>query len=158
MLSNPPALPRAPIVCCWWNWKGKNGLLMWFRWTDANRADSFSSRSRADTPHGEYRLLQEGDDWVLQFNIISTGSRCTVLISASSNKAICNGQFLVCALAAVAFSPSFLMCRHLPDGGKLTLTNFHFTIMKMGTRWSSEIYQMWRRYSRDAGTVWSGRG
>ena len=19
---------RAPIVCCWWNWKGKNGLLM----------------------------------------------------------------------------------------------------------------------------------
>ncbi|MFP1591317.1 hypothetical protein ACLB1M_12600 [Escherichia coli] len=29
--------------------------------------------------------------------------------------------------------------------------------MKMGTRWSSEIYRMWcQLYSSDAGTVWSG--
>ncbi len=55
---------------------------------DANRADSFSSRSRADHATREYRLLQEGDDWVLQFNHHQHGSRCTVLISASSNKAI----------------------------------------------------------------------
>ncbi|STM58270.1 Putative N-hydroxyarylamine O-acetyltransferase [Escherichia coli] len=40
------------------------------------------------TPHGEYRLLQEVMIGCCSLIIISTGSRCTVLISASSNKAI----------------------------------------------------------------------
>ncbi len=66
--------------------------------------------------------------------IISIGSRCTVLILCEQQQSdYRDGQFLVGALAAVAFSPSFsLMCRHLPDGGKLTLTNFHFTHYENG--------------------------
>lgn len=28
VLSNRQHYRRAPIVCCWWNWKRKNGLLM----------------------------------------------------------------------------------------------------------------------------------
>ncbi|MFP1591316.1 hypothetical protein ACLB1M_12595 [Escherichia coli] len=47
-------------------------------------------------------------------------------------KRLSDGQFLVGALAAVAFSPwQLLMHSHLPDGGKLTLT-VHFTHYENG--------------------------
>ncbi|XPE23790.1 hypothetical protein ACNKHM_27535 [Shigella sonnei] len=37
------------------------------------------------------------------------------------------------------------MCRHLPDSGKLTLTNFHFTHYEWA-RIEAGVHQMWRRY------------
>ncbi len=72
------------------------------------------------TPHGEYRLLQEGVIGCCSLIIISTGSRCTVLILRAATKRLCDRQFLVGALAASHFRHHLLMCRHLPDGGKLS--------------------------------------
>ena len=60
------------------------------------------------TPHGEYRLLQEGDGLVLQFNHHQHWqSMYRFDLSRAATKRLCDGQFLVGALAAVAFSPSF---------------------------------------------------
>ncbi len=42
------------------------------------------------------------------------------------------GQFLVGALRQRSFRHHLLMCRHLPDGGNSTLTNFHFTHYENG--------------------------
>ncbi|ECS0569371.1 N-hydroxyarylamine O-acetyltransferase [Salmonella enterica] len=59
------------------------------------------------TPHGEYRLMQEGSTWILQFRHHEHWPQSH-------------------------FRHHLLMCRHLPDGGKLTLTNFHFTRYHQG--------------------------
>ncbi|EOX2223649.1 arylamine N-acetyltransferase [Salmonella enterica subsp. enterica serovar Montevideo] len=58
------------------------------------------------TPHGEYRLQQQSDHVM--------------------------GNFWSAHWPQSHFRHHLLMCRHLPDGGKLTLTNFHFTRYHQG--------------------------
>ncbi|HFK9019242.1 TPA: arylamine N-acetyltransferase, partial [Escherichia coli] len=85
------------------------------------------------TPHGEYRLLQEGDDWVLQFNHHQHWQsmyRFDLCEQQQSDYVI--GNFWSAHWPQSHFRHHLLMCRHLPDGGKLTLTNFHFTHYENG--------------------------
>lgn len=80
------------------------------------------------TPHGEYRLVQEGDDWILQFrhhDHWQSMYRFDLVVQHQSDYLM--GNFWSAHLPQSHFRHHLLMCRHLPDGGKLTLTNFHFT-------------------------------
>lgn len=92
-------------------------------------------------------MLQEGDDWVLQFNHHQHWqSMYRFDLCEQQQSDYVMGNFWSAHWPQSHFRHHLLMCRHLPDGGKLTLTNFILPIMKMGTRWSSEIYRMWRHY------------
>lgn len=80
------------------------------------------------TPHGRYRLQQEGNDWILQFWHHERWQ--------SMYRFDLTGQYLADFMMSNFWSAHWpqshflhhlLMCRHLPEGGKLTLTNFHFT-------------------------------
>lgn len=80
------------------------------------------------TPHGEYRLVQEDDAWILQFRHHDhwQAMYCFDLgIQHQSDYVM--GNFWSAHWPQSHFRHHLLMCRHLPDGGKLTLTNFHFT-------------------------------
>ncbi|WP_343517486.1 N-hydroxyarylamine O-acetyltransferase [Citrobacter freundii] len=80
------------------------------------------------TPHGEYRLVQEGDDWILQFrhhDHWQSMYRFDLVVQHQSDYLM--GNFWSAHWPQSHFRHHLLMCRHLPDGGKLTLTNFHFT-------------------------------
>lgn len=80
------------------------------------------------TPHGEYRLVQEGDDWILQFHHHDHWQsmyRFDLVVQHQSDYLM--GNFWSAHWPQSHFRHHLLMCRHLPDGGKLTLTNFHFT-------------------------------
>ncbi|MCW3802946.1 N-hydroxyarylamine O-acetyltransferase [Escherichia albertii] len=85
------------------------------------------------TPHGEYRLLQEGSDWVLQFNHHQHWQsmyRFDLCVQQQSDYVMSN--FWSAHWPQSHFRHHLLMCRHLPEGGKLTLTNFHFTHYENG--------------------------
>ena len=85
------------------------------------------------TPHGEYRLLQEGDDWVLQFNHHQHWqSMYRFDLCEQQQSDYVMGNFWSAHWPQSHFRHHLLMCRHLPDGGKLTLTNFHFTHYENG--------------------------
>ena len=80
------------------------------------------------TPHGEYRLVQEGDDWILQFrhhDHWQSMYRFDLVVQHQNDYLM--GNFWSAHWPQSHFRHHLLMCRHLPDGGKLTLTNFHFT-------------------------------
>lgn len=80
------------------------------------------------TPHGEYRLVQEGDDWILQFrhhDHWQSMYRFDLVVQHQSDYLM--GNFWSAHWPQSHFRHHLLMCRHLPDGGKLTLTNFYFT-------------------------------
>lgn len=80
------------------------------------------------TPHGEYRLIQEGEDWILQFRHHEHWQsmyRFDLVVQHQSDYLM--GNFWSAHWPQSHFRHHLLMCRHLPDGGKLTLTNFHFT-------------------------------
>lgn len=94
-------------------------------------------RLRADveqrTPHGEYRLIQDEDDWVLQFrhhDHWQSMYRFDLVTQHQSDYVM--GNFWSSHWPQSHFRHHLLMCRHLPDGGKLTLTNFHFTHYQQG--------------------------
>ncbi|POT55294.1 N-hydroxyarylamine O-acetyltransferase [Citrobacter amalonaticus] len=85
------------------------------------------------TPHGEYRLLQEGDDWILQFlhhEHWQSMYRFDLVVQHQSDYVM--GNFWSAHWPQSHFRHHLLMCRHLPEGGKLTLTNFHFTHYEQG--------------------------
>ncbi|HCU0293257.1 TPA: N-hydroxyarylamine O-acetyltransferase [Citrobacter sedlakii] len=85
------------------------------------------------TPHGEYRLLQEGEDWILQFRHHTHWQsmyRFDLVPQHQSDYVM--GNFWSAHWPQSHFRHHLLMCRHLPDGGKLTLTNFHFTHYEHG--------------------------
>ena len=85
------------------------------------------------TPHGDYRLLQEGDDWVLQFNHHQHWqSMYRFDLCEQQQSDYVMGNFWSAHWPQSHFRHHLLMCRHLPDGGKLTLTNFHFTHYENG--------------------------
>ena len=86
------------------------------------------ANSEQKTPHGEYRLIQEGEDWILQFRHHEHWQsmyRFDLVVQHQSDYLM--GNFWSAHWPQSHFRHHLLMCRHLPDGGKLTLTNFHFT-------------------------------
>ncbi|WHP33405.1 N-hydroxyarylamine O-acetyltransferase [Trabulsiella odontotermitis] len=80
------------------------------------------------TPHGLYRLLNEGNDWTLQ---VSHHEHWQSMYQFDLTKPYFTdyvmGNFWSAHWPQSHFRHHLLMSRHLPDGGKLTLTNFSFT-------------------------------
>ncbi|QUJ04675.1 arylamine N-acetyltransferase [Salmonella enterica subsp. enterica] len=86
------------------------------------------------TPHGEYRLMQEGSTWLHNSATMSTGGRCTVLIWRWQRRRSCDGRISGRLFGLQShFRHHLLMCRHLPDGGKLAITNFPLHALPPGT-------------------------
>ena len=84
--------------------------------------------SEQETPHGRYRLQQEGNDWILQFlHHQRWQSMYRFDLTQQYLADFMMGNFWSAHWPQSHFLHHLLMCRHLPDGGKLTLTNFHFT-------------------------------
>jgi N-hydroxyarylamine O-acetyltransferase len=85
------------------------------------------------TPHGVYRLLHEGNDWILQFRHHDRWQSMYHfdLVPQYFSDHVA-GNFWSAHWPQSHFRHHLLMCRHLPDGGKLTLTNFHFTHQQDG--------------------------
>lgn len=80
------------------------------------------------TPHGSYRLVHEGDEWTLQFNHHEHWqSMYHFDLGRQYASDYVMGNFWSAHWPQSHFRHHLLMCRHLPDGGKMTLTNFHFT-------------------------------
>lgn len=80
------------------------------------------------TPHGEYRLLYEADEWILQFSHHDHWqSMYHFDLGRQYASDYVMGNFWSAHWPQSHFRHHLLMCRHLPDGGKMTLTNFHFT-------------------------------
>ncbi|WP_414163665.1 N-hydroxyarylamine O-acetyltransferase [Superficieibacter sp. BNK-5] len=80
------------------------------------------------TPHGRYRLQQERSDWILQFwHHERWQSMYRFDLTECYLADFMMGNFWSAHWPQSHFLHHLLMCRHLPDGGKLTLTNFHFT-------------------------------
>jgi len=80
------------------------------------------------TPHGVYRLLNEGNDWILQF--LHHDHWQSMYQFDLGNQYFTDyvmGNFWSAHWPQSHFRHHLLVCRHLPDGGKLTLTNFQFT-------------------------------
>lgn len=85
------------------------------------------AREEQATPHGLYRLLNEGDDWILQFRHHEQWqSMYRFDLATVWFTDFVMGNFWSAHWPQSRFRHHLLMCRHLPDGGKLTLTNFHF--------------------------------
>lgn len=81
-----------------------------------------------NTPHGVYRLLNEGNDWILQFRHHDHWqSMYQFDLGRQYFTDYVMGNFWSAHWPQSHFRHHLLMCRHLPEGGKLTLTNFHFT-------------------------------
>lgn len=86
-----------------------------------------------ETPHGLYRLLSEGNDWVLQFRHHEHWqSMYHFDLTTQYFSDYVMGNFWSAHWPQSHFRHHLLMCRHLPDGGKLTLTNFNFTHWRNG--------------------------
>jgi len=85
------------------------------------------------TPHGLYRLINDGLDWVLQFRHHEHWqSMYHFDLAAQYQNDYVMGNFWSAHWPQSHFRHHLLMCRHLPDGGKLTLTNLHFTHWQNG--------------------------
>ena len=85
------------------------------------------------TPHGVYRLQRAGDDWVLQFRHHERWQSMYQFEMGQQYQAdFVMGNFHSAHWPSSHFRHHLLMCRHLPDGVKLTLTNFHFTHWRQG--------------------------
>ncbi|WP_413599496.1 N-hydroxyarylamine O-acetyltransferase [Enterobacter kobei] len=86
-----------------------------------------------ETPHGQYRLLSEGNDWMLQFRHHEHWqSMYHFDLTTQYFSDYVMGNFWSAHWPQSHFRHHLLMCRHLPDGGKLTLTNFNFTHWQNG--------------------------
>lgn len=86
-----------------------------------------------ETPHGRYRLLSEGNDWILQFRHHEHWqSMYHFDLATQYFNDYVMGNFWSAHWPQSHFRHHLLMCRHLPDGGKLTLTNFNFTHWQNG--------------------------
>lgn len=81
-----------------------------------------------ETPHGLYRLQQTGPDWILQFRHHDRWQSIYQFEMGPQYQAdFVMGNFHSAHWPQSHFRHHLLMCRHLPDGGKLTLTNYRFT-------------------------------
>ena len=80
------------------------------------------------TPHGMYRLQNEGDNWALQVHHHDRWQSMYQFDLAEQHfNDYVMGNFWSAHWPQSHFRHHLLMCRHLPEGGKLTLTNFNFT-------------------------------
>lgn len=77
--------------------------------------------------------MQEGSTWILQFRHHEhwQSMYCFDLAVQQQSDHVM-GNFWSAHWPQSHFRHHLLMCRHLPDGGKLTLTNFHFTRYHQG--------------------------
>ncbi|VDZ83253.1 N-hydroxyarylamine O-acetyltransferase [Kluyvera intermedia] len=79
------------------------------------------------TPHGDYRLLYENQEWILQFSHHDHWqSMYHFDLGRQYASDYVMGNFWSAHWPQSHFRHHLLMCRHLPDGGKMTLTNFPF--------------------------------
>nr|WP_318381767.1 N-hydroxyarylamine O-acetyltransferase [uncultured Enterobacter sp.] len=86
-----------------------------------------------ETPHEVYRLVQEGPDWILQLRHHERWqSMYRFDLSQQYFSDYVMGNLYSAHWPHSHFRHHLVMCRHLPDGGKLTLTNFHFTHWHQG--------------------------
>ena len=85
------------------------------------------------TPHGLYRLQPDGVDWILQFRHHDRWQQMYRFdLSQQYFSDFVTGNLYSAHWPHSHFRHHLLMCRHLPDGSKLTLTNFHFTRWQNG--------------------------
>ncbi|WP_342320655.1 arylamine N-acetyltransferase [Kosakonia sp. BYX6] len=85
------------------------------------------------TPHGLYRLQRTGDDWQLQFRHHENWQTMYQFEMGQQYQAdYVMGNFYSAHWPTSHFRHHLLLCRHLPDGEKMTLNNFHFTHWKQG--------------------------
>ena len=86
-----------------------------------------------ETPHGLYRLQQAGPDWILQFRHHDRWQSIYQFEMGQQYQAdFVMGNFHSAHWPQSHFRHHLLMCLHQPDGGKLTLTNYHFTHWRNG--------------------------
>ena len=89
VLSNPPALPPRTHRLLLVELEGEKWIAdVGFGGQTLDCADSFSGGYRTNNATWRISAFTGRDDWICSLIIISTGSRCTFLISASNNKAI----------------------------------------------------------------------
>lgn len=134
VLSNPPALPPRTHRLLLVELEGEKWIAdVGFGGQTLTAPIRLMPDIMQTTPHGEYRLLQEGDDWVLQFNHHQHWqSMYRFDLCEQQQSDYVMGNFWSAHCCQSHFRHHLLMCRHLPDGGKLTLTNFHFTHYENG--------------------------
>lgn len=85
------------------------------------------------TPHGDYRLLREGVNWTLQFRHHEHWQSMYIFtLDKQYFSDHVMGNFWSAHWPQSHFRHHLLMCRHEPEGGKLTLTNFNFTHWENG--------------------------
>ncbi|CUA04787.1 Putative N-hydroxyarylamine O-acetyltransferase [Escherichia coli] len=134
VLSNPPALPPRTHRLLLVELEGEKWIAdVGFGGQTLTAPIRLMPDIMQTTPHGEYRLLQEGDDWVLQFNHHQHWqSMYRFDLCEQQQSDYVMGNFWSAHWPQSHFRHHLLMCRHLPDGGKLTLTNFHFTHYENG--------------------------
>lgn len=142
VLSNPPALPPRTHRLLLVELEGEKWIAdVGFGGQTLTAPIRLMPDIMQTTPHGEYRLLQEGDDWVLQFNHHQHWqSMYRFDLCEQQQSDYVMGNFWSAHWPQSHFRHHLLMCRHLPDGGKLTLTNFHFT------HYENEFMSMWYQW------------
>ncbi|WP_264783592.1 N-hydroxyarylamine O-acetyltransferase [Escherichia fergusonii] len=134
VLSNPPALPPRTHRLLLVELEGEKWIAdVGFGGQTLTAPIRLVADIAQITPHGEYRLLQEGDDWILQFNHHQHWHSMYLFdLCEQQQSDYVMGNFWSAHWPQSYFRHHLLMCRHLPDGGKLTLTNFHFTHYENG--------------------------
>lgn len=101
-------------------------------------------RLRADeeqqTPHGIYRLQRAGEDWQLQFrHHDSWQTMYQFELTRQYFADFVMGNFHSAHWPASHFRHHLLVCRHLPEGEKLTLNNFLFTHWRQGQKEETQL-------------------
>ncbi len=89
-------------------------------------SDMPEAKAQRAAAHGEYRLIQEGSTWILQFRHHEhwQSMYCFDLgVQQQSDHVM--GNFWSAHWPQSHFRHHLLMCRHLPDGGKLTLPSLY---------------------------------
>lgn len=134
VLSNPPHMPprthRVVLVTLgdeqWIADVGFGGLTL-------TAPVRLKAESEQETPHGLYRLQQAGPDWILQFRHHDRWQSLYQFEMGQQYQAdFVMGNFHSAHWPQSHFRHHLLMCLHQPDGGKLTLTNYHFTHWRNG--------------------------
>lgn len=134
VLSNPPQMPPRTHRLLVVELAGERWIAdVGFGGQTLTAPIRLQANKEQTTPHGVYRLLNEGNDWTLQFRHHDRWQSMYVfdLVPQYSSDYVA-GNFWSAHWPQSHFRHHLLMCRHLPDGGKLTLTNFHFTRQQDG--------------------------
>jgi N-hydroxyarylamine O-acetyltransferase len=134
VLSNPPQMPPRTHRLLVIDLAGERWIAdVGFGGQTLTAPIQLQANKEQNTPHGVYRLLNEGNDWILQFRHHDRWQSMYHfdLVPQYFSDYVA-GNFWSAHWPQSHFRHHLLMCRHLPDGGKLTLTNFHFTRQQDG--------------------------